>query len=210
MSNQIDRVWATALQNDDFTKHDITNQVEAGNRIVHNVLKKMVNMDLLVETTEHRYIEHDNSQEKQDVTVYSKTDAELNRLLKTAKNENLKVDPPADQELELRASGGETLETDKIDSRYMITCPECEWIDTRERNSEVIKMARQNRQGCSECGSSIELLKDDRPDPPMCPKCGEEVIRIDEQGDKTQYVHEIETSHAGRFPLPEVTACYES
>jgi len=75
-NTQRDRVWIAALREDEFTKHDITESVDAGSRTVHDVLKTMVDADLLTETEECRKVDRGDSQILADVTVYTSDDAD--------------------------------------------------------------------------------------------------------------------------------------
>jgi len=75
-NTQRDRVWIAALREDEFTKHDITDSVDAGSRTVHDVLKTMVDADLLTETEDRRKVDRGDSQMWNTVTVYTSYDAD--------------------------------------------------------------------------------------------------------------------------------------
>jgi len=81
-----DRVWIAALRQDEFTKYDIAESVDAGSRTVHDVLKTMVDADLLTETEDRRKVDRDDSQMWSTVTVYtSDSAADLLEYLETGK-----------------------------------------------------------------------------------------------------------------------------
>ncbi len=75
-NTQRDRVWIAALREDEFTKHDIIDSVDAGSRTVHDVLKTMVDADLLTETDDRRRVDRGDSYMYTDVTVYTSDDAD--------------------------------------------------------------------------------------------------------------------------------------
>lgn len=219
-STQRDRIWITALQNDNFSKYDITSEVDAGERTVHDVLKTMVDADLLTETTERRYVERGDYGLKQRVTVYQKADAlssetteddtsSDNSPMKGMKVEmgvgarSMPTQTHGETDDKPDAPASETDETVKTDARYVISCPECDYTLEREKNSKLVKRTRAKRQRCSECDVLVELIKDDRPNPPTCPECDKEVIQIkdaDPHGDEDaykMYVHEKSSLRIG-------------
>jgi predicted RNA-binding Zn-ribbon protein involved in translation (DUF1610 family) len=93
--------------------------------------------------------------------------------------------------------------------RYVIGCPECEFRTTRTQDSAVVKGVRRRERVCSSCEVRLELLKDDRPDPPVCPECGEEAIAVKERGGEVvTYVHAYEVIETPIGGMKEVEGCH--
>jgi|APHM01.1.fsa_nt_gi hypothetical protein len=162
-NTQRDRVWVTALKSDNFTKHDIINRADAGDRTVHDVLKTMIDAELLNQTTECCKVERGDNMVIQEVTVYRTPDTQVYGM-------------------------SESVESD---ARYVIGCPECRGTKTRQIDSKVVKEARQKKRTCDNCDTRVELIKDNRPNPPICPKCDEEAIDVIERESSSRYIHEI-------------------
>jgi DNA-directed RNA polymerase subunit RPC12/RpoP len=187
-NTQRDRVWIAALREDEFTKHDIIDSVDAGSRTVHDVLKTMVDADLLTETNDRRRVDRGDSYMYTDVTVYtsdgadendsSTTDAhkpdtsdidngEINRVKEEigVSNGDVPVQPhgSTDEKPDTPASNmGETVESDSNSESDEYICIVCG--DSFENNRALTAHATHsnNHQRVSQMDS--------------CPECGKETI----------------------------------
>jgi len=221
-NTQRDRVWIAALREDEFTKHDIIDSVDAGSRTVHDVLKTMVDADLLTETDDRRRVDRGDSYMYTDVTVYTSDDAdesdssttdapepdmsdidngEINRLKEEigVSNGDVPVQPhgSTDEKPDTPASDtGETVESDSnsdIDEYICIVCG-----DSFENNRALTAHATHssNHQRISQMDS--------------CPECGNETIldvkRHYKGEDATISVtHEAEVKDYNGIKMREIT-----
>jgi len=215
-NTQRDRVWIAALREDEFTKHDIIDSVDAGSRTVHDVLKTMVDADILTETEECRKVDRGDSQILADVTVYtsdgagesdsSTTDAhkpdtsdidngEINRVKEEIgmSNGNVPAQPhgSTDEKPDTPASNmGETVESDSNSESDEYICIVCG--DSFENNRALTAHATHsnNHQRVSQMDS--------------CPECGnEEILDVKRHGEGEDAMilvaHEAEVNdHNGR------------
>ena len=95
--------------------------------------------------------------------------------------------------------------------RYLITCDGCGWSDERERDTKVVKEVRIRERECPDCGYRLRLEKDDRPDPPICPQCGDEAIEVkyeDDDDRASRYLHGVEVIEMGGIITTEKIACF--
>jgi len=213
-----DRVWSTVLEAladgidhdlpdhnaeghipDGIIKSDITPRVEASGRTVHDVLRTMTEYGYLESETQRVYVPTPTGHEIQETTVYTPSPGGPLR-------------PFADTDGSDTPEAGRTEETDTATSddepRYVIGCPECEYRTTRTQNSAVVKGVRRRERVCPECEARLELLKDGRPDPPVCPECGEEAIAVEENdGEVVTYVHAYKVLETGMGGMKEVNGC---
>jgi hypothetical protein len=209
-----DRVWSTVLKAladgidhdlpesalgghipDGIIKSDITPRVEASGRTVHDVLRTMTEYGHLESETQRVYVPTPTGHEIQETTVYTAaSDGPIGALTGTAEA----ADPGPEPEDP----------TTDDEPRYVVGCPECEYRTTRTQNSAVVKGVRRRERVCPECEARLELLKDGRPDPPVCPECGEEAIAVEENdGEVVTYVHAYKVLETGMGGMKEVNGC---
>lgn len=216
-----DRVWSTVLEAfiygvdrdlpervapgaipDGIIKSDITPLVEASGRTVHDVLRTMTEYGYLESETRRVCVPTPTGHEQQETAVYTPgpdsplaafTDAELTADTDTADGTEPNPEP-------------DTIANDE--PRYVIGCPECEYRTTRKQDSAVVKGVRRGERECPECEARVELLKDNRPDPPVCPECGEEAITVKEITDEVvKYVHGYNMIDVGTVKLRDAEGC---
>jgi hypothetical protein len=213
-----DRVWSTVLEAladgvdhdvpehaagghipDGIIKSDITPRVKASGRTVHDVLQTMTEYEYLESETHRVYVPTPTGYEIQETTVYTPSaDGPLRPFTDTDGSDTAEADRTEENDTETSADG----------PRYIIGCPECEYETTRTQNSEVVKGVRRRERLCPECETRAELLKDDRPDPPVCPECGEEVIEVKERDEGVTYVHAYEIRKTGMGEMREMESCW--
>jgi DNA-directed RNA polymerase subunit RPC12/RpoP len=217
-----DRVWSTVLEAladgidhdlpepnaeghipDGIIKSDITPRVEASGRTVHDVLRTMTEYGYLESETQRVYVPTPTGHEIQETTVYTAVpDGPFGAFTATepiADTDTVEATDPA--------SEPEPTTTDD-EPRYVIGCPECEFRTTRKQDSAVVKGVRRRKRVCPKCEAILKLLKDDRPDPPVCPECGEEVIDKMEHDEGVRYVHAYEVLGTGMGKLREAETCF--
>jgi hypothetical protein len=217
-----DRVWSTVLEAfidgvdhdlpervgvsnipDGLIKSDITPRVEASGRTVHDVLQTMTEYGYLESETQRVYVPTPTGHERQETAVY--TPAPAGPLAAFADTELADETDTADA-AEPRSEPEHPTTDDE--PRYVIGCPECEYKATRRQDSAAVKGVRRRERVCPECEARLELLKDDRPDPPVCPKCSEEAIAVKEATDEgVRYVHGYNMIDAGIAEMREVEGC---
>jgi len=212
-----DRVWSTVIEAfadgvdhdvpeyavdghipDGIIKSDITPRVEASGRTVHDVLRTMTEYGYVESDAQRVYVPTPTGHEIQKTTVYTPSPGGPLRQFAdgddsdTAETDNTEQDDTA------------TLDEEP---RYIIGCPECEYETTRTQNSEVVKGVRRRERVCPMCETRLELLKDDRPDPPVCPECGKEAIEVKKHDGVVRYVHAYEVLKSGMGDMREVENC---
>jgi hypothetical protein len=185
---------------DGIIASDITPQVEATKRTVQGVLATMAQSGLLDVQTERVYVRTPSGHEVQATKVYTASESGPFRRLADA--DAIEPETPGPNE-------ESDTETSEETPRYVIDCPDCEYSTTRDQNSPVVKGTRRRKRLCPECEARLELSKDNRPDPPICPKCGEEALAVThhEGGAKT-YVHDYGILETGAGAFREVEGCF--
>jgi DNA-directed RNA polymerase subunit RPC12/RpoP len=218
-----DLVWCELVARRDnseaFTKQDIAAAVESSARTVHDVLQTAVEHGLLVKEGERQKVDDprgDRATQWQEVNVYRVAENHEPSDMATqdpvnGKNSDSTPTPEADKlhsgSNELEQTDMDVSPTDEPDiseshadmheARYVIECPDCRRSMTREQNSSLVKGVRAKRRACGDCGTILELAKDNRPNPPQCPECDQKVLHVSERAEFTTYVHDVQIVSTG-------------
>jgi len=208
---------------DGIIKSDITPRVEASGRTVHDVLRTMTEYGYLESETQRVYVPTPTGHEIQETTVYTAAPdgpfGAFTATEHTADMDTVEATDPASEPEPSTTADTDTVEatdpasepehtTTDDEPRYVIGCPECEFRTTRKQDSAVVKGVRRRKRVCPKCEAILKLLKDDRPDPPVCPECGEEVIDEMEHDEGVRYVHAYEVLGTGMGKLREAETCF--
>jgi len=180
---------------DGFTKSDITDRVEASGRTVHDVLQTMAEYGYLKCASQRIYVPTSDGYEIQETMVYvPEPDGPF----------------PVGDDFDPEAFASEDNDSETGDSRYKIACPECDYTTDRQQNSQVVKDVRRRERACPLCGTRLRLEKDNRPDPPECPECDEDVLFVEEGDDDGPelYVHTADVLDVGGMAAPELNGCW--
>ena len=179
---------------DGFTRSDIADRVAASGRTVHDVLQTMAEYEYLKCALQRVYVPTSNGYEIQETMVYvPDPDGPF--------SVSDEFDPEALTSNENDSDGG--------NSRYKIACPECDYTTDRQQNSQAVKQVRRRERLCPLCDTRLQLEKDNRPNPPECPKCDKDVLFIKERdGDHPdEYVHSLNVVDVGGMDAPEIEGC---
>lgn len=100
-----------------------------------------------------------------------------------------------------------TIEEIPEEYRYVFGCPECGAVWKRKRDSEIVKGVRRKVRVCNDCEERLAMWRDNRPDPPICPKCGEVALYVKEHTNLKRFVHHIEVGEYIGLTYPDTESC---